>query len=69
VLARIAVAEAQGNSMWASFNRQNLDLRIRPALAMLCEGQTYAKGDRDDREYTPQEWEQQHAHPQQEEGA
>ena len=66
VVARIELAEANGQAPWAEFNRQNLETRIRPALAMLHEGQTYAKGNKYDREYTPEEWEQRQALRQQE---
>lgn len=66
VMARIELAEANGNAPWAAFNRQNLDTRIRPALAMLRQGRTYAKGDKFDREYTPEEWEQRQAQRQRE---
>jgi hypothetical protein len=64
VVARIELAEANGQAPWAEFNRQNLDTRIRPALAMLRGGQTYAKGHKYDREYTPEEWEQRQARQQ-----
>jgi len=66
VVARIELAETNGQAPWAEFNRQNLETRIRPALAMLREGQTYAKGSKYDREYTPEEWEQRQARRQQE---
>ncbi len=66
VVARIELAEANGQAPWAEFNRQNLETRIHPALAMLREGQTYAKGNKYDREYTPEEWEQRQARRQQE---
>jgi len=66
VVARIELAEAQGNRMWAEFNRQNLDTRLRPALTMLQAGRTYAKGNKYDREYTPEEWEQRQARQQEE---
>jgi len=66
VVARIEMAEANGQAPWAEFNRQNLETRIRPALTMLREGQTYAKGNKYDREYTPEEWAQRQARDQQE---
>jgi hypothetical protein len=68
-VARIALAEASGNAAWAAFNRQNLDTRIRPALAMLRQGLTYSKGHKYDREYTPEEWEQRQAAQQPEDPA
>jgi integrase len=67
VIARIELAEANGNNLWAEFNRQNLDTRIRPALALLRRGLTYAKGDKYDREYTPDEWARRQAHRRREE--
>jgi len=66
VVARITLADAHGNALWAGFNRQNLDARIRPALAMLREGHTYSEGNTYDREYTPEEWEQRQTRRQQE---
>ncbi len=66
VVARIELTEANGQAPWAEFNRQNLETRIRPALTMLREGQTYAKGHKYDREYTPEEWAQRQTRRQQE---
>jgi hypothetical protein len=40
VVARIELAETNRPGPVAEFNRQNLETRIRPALAMLREGQT-----------------------------
>jgi integrase len=58
VLERIEIGNQAGNAYWTLVNQKNLDERIRPAIAMLRQGQTVAKSEKYEREYTLEEWEQ-----------
>ena len=52
------------NSCWIEINHKNLQERVGPAIAMLKQGQTVAKSEKDEREYTQEEWEQRQHQPQ-----
>ena len=56
ILERIAIGKQAGNMHWIEVNQRNLDERVRPAIAMLKEGQIVAKSEKYEREYTPAEW-------------
>jgi hypothetical protein len=58
VLERIEIGNQAGNAYWTLVNQKNLDERIRPAITMLRQGQTVAKSEKYEREYTLEEWEQ-----------
>jgi integrase len=58
VLERITIGKQAGNAYWIEVNQKNLDERIRPAIAMLRQGQTITKSEKYEREYTLEEWEQ-----------
>jgi integrase len=66
ILARIEIGKQAGNAHWTEVNQKNLDERVRPAIALLKEGQIVAKTDKHEREYTDEEWKQRQ-HNQQEE--
>jgi site-specific recombinase XerC len=67
ILERIEVGKQAGNMHWIEVNQKNLDERVRPAIVLLKQGHVVAKADKQEREYTDEEWEQrQHTH--QEEG-
>ena len=55
---KLPVGNQAGNAYWILVNQKNLDERIRPAIAMLRQGQTVAKSEKYEREYTLEEWEQ-----------
>ena len=46
ILERIAIGKQAGNTYWIEVNQKNLDERIRPAIAMLRQGQTVAKSEK-----------------------
>lgn len=58
ILERIEIGNQAGNAYWIEVNQKNLDERLRPAIALLRQGQTIAKSGKYEREYTPDEWEQ-----------
>jgi integrase len=56
VLERIEIGRQANNAYWIEVNQKNLDERVRPAIALLKQGQTVAKNDKYEREYTSEEW-------------
>ncbi len=67
ILERIEIGKQAQNAHWTLVNQKNLDERVRPAIALLKQGHIVAKADKQEREYTDEEWAQrQHTH--QEEG-
>lgn len=66
LLERIQIGVQANNSYWIEINQKNLEECVRPAIAMLKQGQTVAKGEKYEREYTPEEWEQRQQHNQEE---
>lgn len=58
ILERIEIGKQAGNLHWIEVNQKNLDERIRPALALLRQGHSVAKTDKQEREYSNEEWEQ-----------
>jgi hypothetical protein len=58
ILERIGIGKQAGNAHWSEVNQKNLHERVRPAIAMLKQGQIVAKSGKSEREYTPEEWEQ-----------
>ena len=58
ILERIEIGKQAGNGHWIEVNQKNLDERIRPAIAFLKQGHVVAKTDKQEREYTDEEWEQ-----------
>jgi integrase len=58
ILERIEIGKQAGNAYWIEVNQKNLDERVRLAIVLLKQGQTVAKSDKYEREYTPEEWEQ-----------
>ncbi len=61
ILERIEIGKQANNTYWIEVNRKNFDERVRPAIAMLKQGQIVAKSEKYEREYTQEEWEQQRA--------
>ena len=62
ILERIEIGKQANNIYWIEVNQKNLDERVRPAIAMLKQGQIVAKSEKYEREYTPEEWERRQAH-------
>lgn len=58
ILERIEIGNQAGNVHWIEINQKNLDNRVRPAIDLLKQGQVVAKTDKQEREYTDEEWEQ-----------
>jgi integrase len=58
ILERIEIGKQAGNEHWINVNQKNLDERVRPALALLGQGSILAKSEKNEREYTDEEWEQ-----------
>lgn len=58
ILERVEIGKQAGNVHWIEVNQKNLDERVRPALALLRQGHIVAKTDKQEREYTNEEWEQ-----------
>jgi hypothetical protein len=56
LLERIEIGKQANNTYWIEINTRNLDGRVRPAIAMLRQGQTVAKSEKYEREYTVEEW-------------
>jgi hypothetical protein len=67
LLERIEIGKQANNTYWILINQRNLDERVRPAIALLKQGQIVAKSEKYEREYTPEEWEQRQAERQKEE--
>jgi len=61
ILERIEIGKQANNAYWIEVNQNNLDERIRPAITLLKQGQIVAKSEKDEREYTREEWEQRQA--------
>jgi integrase len=61
ILERIEIGKQANNAYWIEVNQKNLDERVRPAIAMLKQGQIVAKNEKYEREYTPEEWEHRQA--------
>jgi hypothetical protein len=57
LLVRIEIGQQASNAYWIEINQKNLEERVRPAMAMLKQGQIVAKSEKDEREYTDEEWE------------
>src|SRR5947209_18590215 len=57
ILERIEIGKQAGNAHWIDVNQRNLDERVRPAIALLKQGNIVAKSEQYEREYTPEEWE------------
>ncbi len=66
LLERIEIGKQASNAYWIEINQRNLDERVRPAIALLKQGQIVAKSEKYEREYTPEEWEQRQAERQEE---
>lgn len=66
ILERVEIGKQAGNAHWIEVNQKNLDERVRPAIALLKQGHIVAKTDKQEREYTDEEWKQRQ-HNQQEE--
>jgi integrase len=66
LLERIEIGKQANNTYWIEINTRNLDERVRPAIAMLRQGQTVAKSEKYEREYTVEEWAQRLVEGQQE---
>ena len=58
ILERIEIGRQAGNVHWTLVNQKNLDERVRPAIALLKQGHIIASTDKQEREYTDEEWEQ-----------
>lgn len=58
ILERVEVGKQAGNPHWIEVNQKNLDERVRPAIALLRQGQVIAKAAKQEREYADEEWEQ-----------
>jgi integrase len=58
IIERIEIGKQAGNAHWVEVNQKNLDERVRPAIALLEQGQIMAKSEKSEREYTDEEWEQ-----------
>lgn len=63
ILERVEIGKQAGNVHWIEVNQKNLDERVRPAIALLKQGHIVAKTDKQEREYTDEEWEQRQHHP------
>lgn len=57
ILERIEIGKQAGNAHWIEVNQKNLDERVRLAIALLRQGHIVAKTDKQEREYTDEEWE------------
>src|SRR5207247_7703338 len=58
ILERIEIGKQANNAYWIEVNQKNLNERVRPAIAMLKQGQIVARSEKYEREYTQEEWEQ-----------
>ncbi len=59
LLERVEIGKQANNAYWIEINQKNLEERVRPAMALLKQGQIVAKSTKNEREYTPEEWGQQ----------
>jgi L-lactate utilization protein LutC len=59
LLERVKIGKQANNAYWIEINQKNLEERVRPAMALLKQGQIVAKSTKNEREYTSEEWEQQ----------
>jgi integrase len=66
ILERIEIGKQAGNVHWIEVKQKNRDERVRPTMALLKQGQIVAKTDKQEREYTDEEWEQRQHHDQEE---
>ena len=66
ILERVEIGKQAGNAHWVEVNQKNLDERVRPALALLRQEHIVAKTDKQEREYTNEEWEQRQQNQQEE---
>ena len=57
-LERIEIGKQAGNAHWTQVNQKNLDERVRPAIALLKQGNIVAETEKYEREYTHEEWKQ-----------
>ena len=58
LLERIEIGKQANNTYWIEINQNNLQERVRPAIAMLKQEQIVAKSEKYEREYTAEEWQQ-----------
>lgn len=63
ILERLEIGRQANNAYWIEVNQKNLNERLRPAIAMLKQGQIVAKSEKFEREYTPDEWTERQAQP------
>src|SRR5207244_11133230 len=56
ILERIEIGKQANNAYWTLVNQKNLAERVRPAIALLKQGQIVAKSGKYEREYTLDEW-------------
>ncbi len=66
ILERIEIGNQAGNVHWTLVNQKNLDERVRPAIALLKQGNIVARSEKYEREYTSEEWKQRQRHNQEE---
>ncbi len=64
LLERIEIGKRASNTHWTLLNQNNLNDRVRPAIAMLKQDQIVAKSEKYEREYTDEEWKQRQQHTQ-----
>ncbi len=62
ILERIEIGKQATNLHWIEVNQKNLDERVRPTIALLKQGHIVAKTDKQEREYTDEEWERHQHH-------
>ncbi len=62
ILERIEIGKQANNLHWIEVNQKNLDERVRPTIALLKQGHIVAKTDKQEREYTDEEWERHQHH-------
>jgi integrase len=67
ILERIEIGKQAGNAHWTEVNQNNLDERVRPAIALLKQEQIVTKTATHEREYTDEEWEQRQPYNQEQE--
>lgn len=66
ILERIEIGKQAGNVHWTLVNQKNLGERVRPAIALLKQGNIVARSEKYEREYTSEEWKQRQRHNQEE---
>jgi integrase len=62
ILERVEIGKQAGNAHWIDVNQRNLEERVRPAIALLKQENIVAKSEKDEREYTDEEWAQRQQH-------